>query len=627
MISLRKLCIVVLSALVIPLAHANEGSLRALVVPDDWQLIKHQQVFDAERKAHLNGMNHAYRYFDSSCYKLLKDWQVNVVHAATHNRPRFQQCQQKLMIYGYVAFQPDDQHVPTEIHELLLHWSKTKALLPPVQRAHRGFAKYAHDTNVALGTYGAYYALFYEQFPFDQAQRALVEELFVNGLLYVQPKHLLPVGKAKCNAQSLSQTAYGLSKGVMSSGACGAALWAQVQGQLLLGLRLGNQNLFDKGIETLEWLLHFFDADGIYVPFAAGKGAHALDYMSNIPHYLGVITELLNTLGYDFLNHEVPAGITIKQVLDGQVKIFQDHHVLLPYIAADEQQLGRISWREDAAQNVAREQAPNLSLYSWTLREYERWTANQARMLVSYSFEQLARQSARYVDRYRQDLLSFRQVDYKGYAGELNNIHMISRYSAIDPYMLYEANYLHDQGLATQKPQSKRIGAGYSYTPKQSTTNYVPAGERGKLVSMEERLDTLSIRLTGVAAAKAMVGKGFAPIELSDELYQIDWYLLKAGLDDEPAKLLGSDLIQLSINPNQLQLSDKHFFPTRDYRSQLEIWNYADQSITIRGDLNIDYYGLLVESNLLGSLKSGFGYGYFGPYGDQLAFMIHSLQD
>lgn len=621
---LRQLCIVVLSAFVAPLVHANDGSIRALVVPDDWQLIKHQQVFDKERKAHLNGMNHAYRYFDSSCYTLLKDWQVNVVHAAIHNRPRFQQCQQKLMIYGYVGFHPQDQHVPTEIHELLWHWGKTKALLPPVKRAHRGFAKYAHDTNTALGTYGAYYALFYNQFPYDEAQRSVVEGLFVNGLLYVQPKHLLPVGKATCNAQSLTQTANGLSKGVMSSETCGAALWAQVQGQLLLGLRLGNQNLFDKGIETLEWLLHFFDGDGIYVPFAAGKGAHALDYMSYIPHYLGVITELLDTLGYDFLSHEVPAGITVKQILEGQVKVFQDHHLLLPYIEEDEQQLGRVSWREDAAQNVAREQAPILSLYSWTLREYERWTANHARMLVSYSFEQLARQSARYIDRYRQDLSSFRQVDYKAYAGELNNIHMISRYSAIDPYMLYEANYLHDHGLPTAKPQPVRAGAGYSYTPKQTLTKYMSAGD---LQSQEQRLNALSMRLTGVPADRAISGDGLAAKAVSGGLYNIDWYFVKAGLDDKPAKLVGSDLIQLSINPNQLVLSDQHFFPSRDYRSQLEIWNYADQAITMRGDLNIDYHGLLVESNLLGSLKSGFGYGNVGPYGDILAFMIHKPQD
>ena len=598
-------------------------TLSDLVIPSDWQLINDQNVFASERQAHIDGMDLSYQYFDTRCYNLLKDWQQNVVAAAKQNRPSFQQCQQKLAIYGYVGFAPHSKQVPPELHELFLHWAQTKALLPPVDRKVSGFAEYAHDTNAALGTFAAYYALFYDYFSYNEQQRLIVDQLFVGGLRYVQPKHLVPYGKAICNPQSLTETARGLSARHISSDACGAVLWAQVQGQVLLGLRLNNQDLFDKGIETLTWLLHFFDNDGVYVPFVAGKGAHALDYMRHIPHFLGVLTEIFATLDYDFLQHQIPAGITIQQVLDGQVKVFQQPNVLLKYNAEDKKRYGQISWRQDPLQNLSFEQQASISIYSWSMKEFKNWTPARARHLVSYSFEQLARQVSRYVDNVRPDLSQYRNVDFIGNAGEANNIHMIDRYSAIDPYMLYESNYLAAQGKQTEQKNKKSAGAGFKYVPKLKAKPYVSASKRMLAQSIDERLDSLSKKLTGVDAEKAAAGTDFAATSLGNGVYTIDWYLVKAGLLEEPAKLLGSDQIELFEASATLMLGDNHFFPSRAYREQLEVWHYADQTITMQGELNTNYHGLAPESFLRGSLKSGFGYGPIGAYGDILVFMIH----
>lgn len=609
--------------LLLPQLVFASSSLTDLTIPEDWQLIQDPAAFAGERQSHIDGMDLSYRYFDTYCYDLLKDWQQNVTAAAKQDRPQFQHCQQKLVIYGYVGFLPDSKQIPPEMHELLLHWSQTRALLPPVDRQEGDFVKYAHDTNAALGTLAAYYGLFYDYFPYDEEQRAVVEQQFVNSLLYVEPKHLVPYGKAICNEQSIAETAVGLSAGRISSEACGAVLWAQVQGQLLLGLQLNNQALFDKGIHTLQWLLNFFDEDGIYVPFVAGKGAHTLDYMRHVPHFLGVLTEIFATLGYDFLQHQVPAGITIKEVLDGQVKIFQEPTLLLKYNGEDKRRYGQISWRRDPMQNLAVEKRPSLTIYSWSMAEFKRWLPVRARQLVSYSFEQFARQASRYVDSQRPDIAQYRSLDYVAYAGDANNIHMLGRYSAIDPYMLYEANYLAEQGLQIKQKPKQKAGAGYVYTPKTKAKPYVPASKRETAQSITQRLDTLSIALTGMAAEKAALGKDVPLSNRSNELFQVDWYLVKAGMHDEPANKLGSDQIQLSDKGNELVVGEDHFFPGREYRQQLEIWSYTDQTITMQGELNASYHGIIQESFLRGSLKTGFGYGPLGAYGDILVFMIH----
>lgn len=602
---------------------SGNNSLSDLVIPSDWQLIHNASVFAKERQSHIDGMDHGYRYFDTHCYDLLKDWQQNVVAAAQQNRPEFQYCQQKLIIYSYVGFSSKQQQVPPETQELLLHWAQTRALLPPVDRHESGFAKYSHDTNAGLGTFAAYYALFYDRFSYTETEKQAVEALLVNSLLYVKPKHLVPYGKAICNEQSLEETARALSAGRMSSEACGAVLWAQVQGQLLLGLRLNNQVLFDKGIETLTWLLHFFDEDGIYVPFVAGKGAHTLDYMRHIPQFLGVLTEIFATMDFDFLQHTIPAGISIKEVLDGQINILQEPALLLKYNANDKRRYGQISWRQDLLQNLSIEQKADLTIYSWSLEEFKKWTPARARLLASYSFEQLARQVSRYIDAHRPDLSQYRTVDFVGYAGDANNIHMLDRYSAIDPYMLYEANYLSIQGRQTEQEKQQSAGAGFSYVPKTKAKPYVSASKRETAQSLAERLDGLAKTLTGVTAEKAALGIGLTNKNRDHGLFKVDWYLVKAGLHDEKAKLLGSDQLQLSDSGNQLIMGDDYFYPSGEYRQQLEIWSYTDQTITMQGELNPSYHGIIQESFLRGSLKTGFGYGPLGAYGDILVFMIH----
>jgi len=608
----------------VPPAAVMANPLDELAVAKDWQLIANQPVFNAERKQHIVGTDAVFGFFDSQCFKLLANWQSNVIKHAKEGRARFQQCQQKLNIYGYVGYEPSSGHVPPEIQELYLHWANTSALLPGLDKAHPDFEKYTYDTGVALGSYASYYAIFYDQFSYTESERRQVDKLFVGGLLYVEPKHLQPSDKAMCDPSALPTTAKGLSLQQTSANTCGGILWAQLQGQLLLGLRTQNQELFEKGLKTLKWNLHFFDDEGIYIPYAAGKGAHALDYTAHIPHYLGVLTEIFATLDYDFLTHKIPAGISIKEVLDSQVKIFADHKILLKYNGTERGLYQGFGWGFDELKNWGAEQAPTLTTYRWTMADYKKWAPEEARRLASYSWIQFARQAPRYVDRYRPDLKKYRSLDYVAYGENSKGINMITGLSALDPYMLYEANYVSTSGVAlSDDTRKQQKGASYSYVPLvKAKHGYVSASQRNEPITAAQRLEKLAVALTGLSAKDAQSGEGLSKVGMERQTYFIDWYLVKDGTNEHDWHLLGTDQITLQDNPQQLTLGEKHFFPSADYRQKLVIWLYPDQTLTMQGELNYGYYGLAPKAFLRGSLKSGFGFGDFGVYREILAFNI-----
>lgn len=431
----------------LPVVNSGSGNtgvkpanpLDALSIPPDWKLIKDVAAFNDERSAHIAKAYYNPSEFEIKCYEVLKDWQKNVRFG---DKSQFQGCGQSLNIFGYVGFSPHDEQVPGAIQELFLHWAKTNALKPPPDRGTRNFSSFSYDTNTFLGSYAAYYGVFHKHFGYSDFERELVERMFVQNLLSVEPKDLLPIGEDMCNPYSLAATAQGLNRGRMNSNTCGSILWSQMQGQLVLGLRLGNTELFNKGIETVKWNLRFIDKDGIFIPYAAAKGGHAIDYMDTVPQYLGVLTEIFATVNYDFLSHKIPSGITIKEVLDGLADVYGNHKILLKYNRTNSGKYGG---------------------HGWTVAQYRKWTPTEAMSMASYSWTLFARQVPRYVDRYRPDLQQYRTLDFIPAGENGQGIDNITGHGAIDPYMLYEANYLAAIDVDLSYKSSDQVSPFYEY--------------------------------------------------------------------------------------------------------------------------------------------------------------------
>jgi hypothetical protein len=205
----------------------------------------------------------------------------------------------------------------------------------------------------------------------------------------------------------------------MSVDTCASPLLKSTTGAIALGLRLGDQVLFDAGIKNLKLLLRVFDEEGIFIPYAASRGSAALGYSSEIPLHLGALTELLDTVGYDFLEHKTPNGMLVKDLVAAQINILNDPDMLLKYTSKNG------AYGGTGGDTVA--MFNKLSLI-------EKWKYSNT------GIKQVVRQSARYIDRFRPDLQEFRdqnyvKLDQYGSVIKSTDDHMI-----IDPYMLYVAN-------------------------------------------------------------------------------------------------------------------------------------------------------------------------------------------
>jgi hypothetical protein len=205
----------------------------------------------------------------------------------------------------------------------------------------------------------------------------------------------------------------------MSVDTCASPLLKSTTGAIALGLQLGDQVLFNAGIKNLKLLLRVFDEEGIFIPYAASRGSAALGYSSEIPLHLGALTELLDTVGYDFLEHKTPNGMLVKDLVAAQINVLNDPDMLLKYTAKNGAYGGT--------------GGPTVADFN-KLTLMEKWSSS------NINIKQIVRQNARYVDRFRPDLQQFRdqnyvKLDQYGSVIKSKDDHMI-----IDPYMLYVAN-------------------------------------------------------------------------------------------------------------------------------------------------------------------------------------------
>ena len=166
---------------------------------------------------------------------------------------------------------------------------------------------------------------------------------------------------------------------------CGTISNAHTVTRLLIGLITNNQELFDKGIIDLKYLMTFIDKDGVYVPYAY-RGGLAIGYSREFLFYFSVFAEIFHTLGINFYEITVPSGIKIKDAFDFHYTIWDD---VVP----------------EAIIKYAKLNFGNKT-HDWTellKPKNERKTENLGVYLPGWK-ETTIRQSIRYVQTYRNDL-------------------------------------------------------------------------------------------------------------------------------------------------------------------------------------------------------------------------------
>ena len=408
----------------LPISQSNlkttsKDPLDSLTIPDNWTPIVNWRMYDKEWEsaARAKRIVHRSPYDNPKCFDLLFDMDSQIKQTYKTGAMPMADCSNWMGAYHGIM-----GNTPQEYRRLMRHWAQVEELNLPTNKSAPDYQRLTYLKTEMLGTWGGYYALHYDEFRYTDAERELVDTYWATQLKAADTRNGVRTGVKTCNPYSLKTAALELDNGKAESDSCGSGIWKMMQGQLLLGLRLNDEELFKKGISNVKWQMRFFDEDGIFIPYASSRGASAIQYQKNVPQLLGILTEVFATLDYDFLSYKINSGITVKEVLDGQFKIYENHLLLLPYNGKMKHAYG------------------GGTTGRYMMSDYRRYTPKQALKKYGYSFTQFVRSVPRYVDLYRPDLVHYKTdgTVLKGENGQ--GLDTLGGTFMIEPYMVYIAN-------------------------------------------------------------------------------------------------------------------------------------------------------------------------------------------
>lgn len=404
--------------------------LLSLTIPGDWQIAATPALMEQE----MNAVAKAYKYWSfnfgdggshPTCEGVMSNWDKAIKFSIKN--------QEKLEPQSFRANQnppPNiDKCIETEIlkvaskgtatdslQNILLAWAQNENVILP-KRAANNTHQYNYQATSSWSGYASVYAVYYDSFDYSEAERELVDRYLAASLKKLTFKRNLSYpGDKVCNPQS-KRLAKELASHKVSADTCGSLVWKATTAQLALGLRIADQELFSLGTRNLHRQLHFFDDSGIFITWAV-KGPNAYHYSKDVPQFLGIITELLASAGFDFLTYELPNRLSVKDVFARQFEIYEDPQILYPYVKMTREYRGVNS------------------------SEYKQQSAAVIRQDAGIDLQHIVRVSARYVDQYRPDLMQYRDVSHPSYRG---STWIVNGFTTVDPYVIYKGNWADKQ--------------------------------------------------------------------------------------------------------------------------------------------------------------------------------------
>ena len=160
---------------------------------------------------------------------------------------------------------------PQIIGDVLLSWASLKKD-PMVVKRKTGYNVSGYDIPSTIGTFAQFYAIWYNEINYTEQERQLVNNYLVQKL-FDQRFKVLNKNKIKCNIKKL-KSIYSKNTGTNN---CGNIRMKVAVGEIMLGFRLEDQKLLDKGHKDIYVVQAFINKDGININHAS-RGANTINY-------------------------------------------------------------------------------------------------------------------------------------------------------------------------------------------------------------------------------------------------------------------------------------------------------------------------------------------------------------
>jgi len=210
--------------------------------------------------------------------------------------------------------------------------------------------------------------------------------------------------------------------------------------QLLVSLRFGNQELFSKGVYNTRFKLALFDDEGIYVTWAT-RGALAWDYSHDVTTMLSLLTEIYNSVGYDFLSHRSDNGLLVHQLFAKQFEIVDNVAILEKY---------------------AKRQ------YAVKGSDYNAWRKlSNAQKVQKWPKSSLAYSALTYINEYDKDLIKLVDCNVSVFSPSVN---AITNFNIVDIWVLHHSRQ--NKGLCEKDTEATNGGIVISWFTELKSDNY-----------------------------------------------------------------------------------------------------------------------------------------------------------
>ena len=221
-------------------------------------------------------------------------------------------CQNYLHVMGTLN--------PQLIGDILLFWASAKKdpMIAKKTTKAIGYNVSGYDIVSILGTFAQFYAVWYKEINYTNQERELVNTYLVQKL-FDQKFPVLNHGSRKCNIKKL-KSIYSKNTGTNN---CGNIRMKVAVGEIMLGFRLENQKLLDKGHEDIYVVQAFINIDGININHAS-RGANTVNYSWEYTGYSSILAEVYRPVGYDYFEHTFPRGAKVKDYLKFNYRLLKD---------------------------------------------------------------------------------------------------------------------------------------------------------------------------------------------------------------------------------------------------------------------------------------------------------------
>ena len=206
---------------------------------------------------------------------------------------------------------------PQIIGDILLSWASAKKDPMIVKRA-SGYNVAGYDIPSTIGTFAQFYAVWYKEINYTEKERQLVNKYLVQKL-FDQKFKVLNKGARKCNIKKL-KSIYSKNTGTNN---CGNIRMKVAVGEIMLGFRLEDQELLDKGHKDIYVVQAFINKDGININHAS-RGANTVNYSWEYTGYSSILAEVYRPTGYDYFEHTFPRGAKVKDYVKFNYKLLKN---------------------------------------------------------------------------------------------------------------------------------------------------------------------------------------------------------------------------------------------------------------------------------------------------------------